>query len=105
LHLVGADKFGGLFQVQIVLEPSVEHVAIGVPPARRVRLPGERQESLPLNRVVDAVQREQIGDVAFLKADPAQLHPADLGLGRPDRPAGLVAGHARGQPQRAQARA
>ena len=44
LDLVGADQFGGLFQVEIVVEPGVQHVAVGVPPARGVGLPGEREQ-------------------------------------------------------------
>ena len=41
--------------------------------------------------VGDAVQGEQVGDVTFLEADPAELHPADLGLGGADLPTGSLA--------------
>ena len=60
-----------------------------VPPAGRVGLAGQGEQPLVLARVLDAVQLEQVGDVAFLEADPAELHPADLGLGGADRVAGL----------------
>jgi hypothetical protein len=44
-----------------------------------------------IGRVRDAVETEQVGDVALLETDPAQFHPADLGLGRADRIAGVLA--------------
>jgi hypothetical protein len=74
-----------------------------MPPARRVRLAGHRQQTRVLGLVVDAVEREQVGDVAFLEADAAEFHPADFGLRRANGPAGLVTGDALRLPQAAQA--
>jgi hypothetical protein len=99
LHLIGADQLCRLFQVQVVLEPGGQHVAVRLPPARRAGLPGEREQPVVLGGVLDAVQLEQIGDIALLDRDPAELHPADLRLGAPDRPAGLIAGDAFGLAQ------
>src|SRR3712207_9309167 len=44
---------------EIVLEPAVQHVAVGVPPARRVGLTGQLQQPLVLLGVVDAVEPQQ----------------------------------------------
>jgi hypothetical protein len=59
---------------------------------------------LPLVVVGDAVEGEEIGDVAFLEPDPPELHPADLGVGTPDQVAGVVAGDALGLAEPAQLR-
>ena len=90
LHLVRADQRGGGLQPEIGLEPVGQHVAVAVPPSGRVGLPGQGEQPLPLVGVDLAVEREQILDVALLEAHPPELHPADLGLGRPDLPAGVL---------------
>jgi hypothetical protein len=41
--------------------------------------------------VDDSVEREQVGHVALLESDPAELHTADLGFGAPDEVARLLA--------------
>src|SRR5690606_16875540 len=94
MHLVGADEFRGALQADEGLEPGGKLVPVEVPPAGRVGLPGQLEQSLPLGFVGDAVEREQVCDVALLEPDLAQLHPADLGLGRPDLPAGGLPGDA-----------
>src|SRR6185295_17174911 len=48
----------------------------------------EPEERRALGAVLDSVEVEQVGDVAFLEADAAQLEAADLGVRRPDRVAG-----------------
>src|SRR5262249_32630568 len=85
-------------QIEVILKPRV-HIAERLPPTRRVRLPQQRQHLLALLDVLDPVQSEQIGDVALLEPDPAQLHPADLGLRSANRVPGLLPAQALGQPQ------
>ncbi len=46
---------------------------------RGVGLAHEVEELGTLDGVGDAVEREEIGDVAFLESDAAQFEPADLG--------------------------
>ncbi|GAB3938085.1 hypothetical protein GCM10027614_17480 [Micromonospora vulcania] len=41
LHLVAADQRGGRLQAQVRLEPGGQHVAVTVPPAGAVGVPGE----------------------------------------------------------------
>jgi hypothetical protein len=67
-----------------------------MPPAGGVGLPRQRQQRLPLDLVADAVQREEVDDIAFLESNPAQLEPAHLRLGGTDRVAGRAARDAGG---------
>src|SRR5690606_26238283 len=67
----------------------------GMPPAGLIRLAGGGEQRLVL-LAVHSIQLEQVRDVAFLEADPPQLHPADLRLGGPDRPARRLAGDSAG---------
>jgi hypothetical protein len=94
LGLVGADQRRRRLQAQVAREPVRQHVAVRPPPARRVGLPHPGQQRVAFLHVVLAVQREQVDDVAFLEADPAQLHPADLRLRGADRITGLGPGQA-----------
>ncbi len=90
LQLEGPDQRRGLLQAHVGLEPVRHDVVVLGPPALVIGLAGQRQHALPLLGVGDAVQAEQVRDVALLEADPAVLHPADLGPGGPDLVAGLV---------------
>ena len=80
LYFVVADDGGGGFQADVRLEPVRQEVAEIVPPSGVAGLPGQRQQARPLVGIGDAVQREQVADVPVLEADPAVLHPADLGM-------------------------
>jgi len=84
LHLVGADERRRLLQTEVHLEPVRQEIAVLVPPALDVRPRGEMKELLTRLGVRDAVEGEQVGDVAFLELDPAELQPADLGVRCPD---------------------
>jgi hypothetical protein len=87
LHLIGADQRRRLLQADQRLEPARQHVAVLLPPPRGAGLPGEREVLLAARRIDDSVEREQVGDVPFLGAYPAQLQAADLGV----RPADGIA--------------
>src|SRR6266511_202192 len=65
-----------------------------------VRQLGHLDQALVL--MDDAVQGEQVGDVAFLEADSPQFHPADLGFGSPDQVPGVLAADALGLAKSAQ---
>lgn len=99
LQLVGAQQGGGLFQAEVHLEPAGQDVAVPVPPAGGVGLLRELQQRGPLVRVGDAVQGQQVGDVALLEADAAELHAADLRMGAADLVARLLGGDAAGLAQ------
>ena len=90
LDLIGSDQLGGLLQVEVGLEPGVEHVTARLPPAgvfsSRVSA-SSRSRSTGSSMPVDD---RQVGDVTPPEADPARLHSADLGLGRADRLAVLL---------------
>ncbi|GAA0949164.1 hypothetical protein GCM10009554_47480 [Kribbella koreensis] len=92
LELVGTDQLRRRLEPEVGVEPAGQYVAEAVPPAGVVRIARKSKQPLALFGVVDAVQREQVADVAFLETDPAQLHPADLGLRRADLPAGIGPG-------------
>jgi hypothetical protein len=92
LHLVRADQRRGRLEPEVGGEPGRRHVAVPVPPAGVVGLPGQREQGGALAVLPDAVEGEQVGDVALLEADAAQLHPADLRLRGADLPAGGLAG-------------
>ncbi len=85
LDLERADVRGGTLQPDVGLEPAGQHVAEVVPPAGDAGVPGQPQGGGAFGVVGDAVEREQVLHVAGLETDPAQLHPADFGLGGPDR--------------------
>jgi hypothetical protein len=104
-RLPDLDARRGLFKADEVGEPVRHGVAEAPPPAWFVRLLDHVEERLALRRVLDAVHRQQVGDVAFLEPDPAQLEPADLGLRPADVVAGLLAGDARLLTEPAQLRA
>ena len=95
LELEGADDRSGRLQAKVGVQPVVQDIAVVRPPARGVRLPGERQHSGPLLLIGDAVHGEQVGHVPLLEAHPAVFHAADLGAGRPDLIAGLLGRDAR----------
>ena len=73
LHLVAADDRRRRLQPEVGLQPGRQHVAVAVPPVR-ARWPARasRMQDLALVLVDDAVQGEQVGDVALLEADPAR---------------------------------
>ena len=96
LHLVGADLGGDLLQADVRLEPRGQHIVVVVPPARRVRPPGERPQCLALLLVGNAIKRQQIGDVAVLESHPARLQAADLRMGCPDPFPGIFEGDSLG---------
>src|SRR6266511_1826963 len=102
LHLIGSDQRRRLLQPEVRLEPARQNVAVALPPARGVGLARQRQQGCPLVLMDDAVQGEQVGDVAFLEADSPQFHPADLGFGSPDQVPGVLAADALGLAKSAQ---
>jgi hypothetical protein len=73
-----------------------------LPPARRVRLPSELEEPGDLLWVGDAIQAQQVDDVAVFEADLAVLQPVDLPFRGPDRLGGFLAGEAHVGPEPAQ---
>src|SRR5262249_20607114 len=77
-------------QADQVGHPVRHRVAEAAPPAGLVRLLDQLEEDPLVLRVVHAVHREQVGDVAFLEPDAAQLHAADLGFGTTDGVAGRL---------------
>jgi len=94
LQLVGLDLRGRLLQTEVVLEPLGHQVAVRVPPALHVRLRDQVDDLRALLGVLHAVKGEQVLHVAFLEADPAALHPAQLRF----RPADAVRGLAPADP-------
>src|SRR6266702_3612272 len=84
LEFKAADDRSDCLQPQVCLEPVGKDVAVFRPPARCVGLPGQRQHLRLCLGVGNAVQDEQVAQVPVLEADPAILHPADLGAGCPD---------------------
>jgi hypothetical protein len=94
LALIGPDQPGRRLQVDIGPEPRRQDVAVVLPPARAVGLPGQGHELGHLGRVGDLVEVEQVDDVAFFEADLAVLEPVDLPFRGPDGLAGLFAGQA-----------
>src|SRR5690606_42011162 len=72
-----------------------EQVGGAVPPAGRVGRPRQLEELLPLGGGADAVAGEQVGHVAFLEDDAAELQPADLRGRRADRLARALTADAR----------
>jgi len=78
-----------LGQQLLRLEPRRQQVAVPLPPPRHVGLPGQIEELLPFV-LVDAVEAEEIDEVAFLEPVPAQFHPADLRPRRPDQVRGFL---------------
>lgn len=45
---------------------------------------GQGDQGVALRLILDAVELQQIGDVAVLESNPPQLQAANLGLGRAD---------------------
>jgi hypothetical protein len=78
LQLEGADDGGGGFQAEVGLEPAGRDVAVAGPPAGGAGLADQGQDLVAGGGAGDAVEGEQVGDVAFFEPDPAVLHPADL---------------------------
>jgi hypothetical protein len=72
-----------------------------VPPSGLVGLHSQPEEGGSFRPVDDAVKREQIGYIAFLEANSAEFEPTDLGVGRPDRPAGHFPADPAGLPKAA----
>ena len=95
LHVVAADDARRLLKAEEGLEPRGQHVTVGVPPARRVGLPGQGEQVLPFGLVADPVEAEQVRHVALLEAGAAQFEAADLGPRRPDRVPGAFPGDPR----------
>src|SRR5215207_3818067 len=58
---------------EVGLKPAGQHVAVAVPPAGGIGLPGQREQALALLDVVHPVEREQVGHVTLLEAHPAEL--------------------------------
>src|SRR5271166_121324 len=61
-----------------------------MPPALRVGPAGERPERVALLLVGDAIEGEQVGDVAVLEAHPSGLETAYLRVRRADDLSGLL---------------
>ena len=102
LQLEAADDRSGPFQAHVSLKPVGQDVIVFRPPARAVGLPGQGQHPGPCLLVGYPVEGEQVGDIPVLKTDPAILHPADLGAGRPDLISRLVRRHSGGLAKAAQ---
>src|SRR4029453_3698801 len=92
LALVGPDQDGGRLQVHVGPEPRRQHVAVVLPPAGRVGLPGQGEEVGHLLGVGDLVEAQQVDDIALLEADLAVLEAVDLPLRGPDGLGRLLAG-------------
>src|SRR6185437_7519293 len=95
LNLVDTDELRGLFEAHEDVEPVRDHILELLVPGGRIRFPGQLDQLLPLRQIVDAVELEQVSDVAFLERDPAEFHPADLGSRGANVVAGVVARDAR----------
>src|SRR5690625_3347993 len=93
LRLVDADAGGGLLKADIDLEPVGQRIAVVLPPAGLLGFARQLDHGLDLDLVGDAVQLQQVLDIADLEADPSQFHPADLRFRTPDVVARLAAGH------------
>jgi hypothetical protein len=99
LWLVSADDCAGLFQAEVGLEPVRDDVAVLVPPAGHVGLPGQGQQRSSLLVVGDAVEGEQPCHVGFSEADSSEFHAADFGVGRVDRLGGRCGSDSAGFPE------
>ena len=73
LELEGADDRGGGFQAEVGLEPAGRDVAVAGPPAGGVGLPDQGQDLVAGGGVGDAVEGEQVGDVAFFEPGPGRF--------------------------------
>ena len=93
LDLVDPDELRGLLEADEDVEPVGHDVLELLVPRGRVGFLGQLEQLLPLGGVVHAVELEQVGDVAFLEGNAAELHPADLRAGGPDVVAGVVPRH------------
>src|SRR5947209_18722013 len=63
-----------------------------MPPAGYVGPPNEGEERSAFLLIGNAVETKQVRDVAIPEADPAELHAADVRVGRPDRVGGRCCG-------------
>ena len=73
LDLVRTDHRRVLLQPEVVLEPVGHHIAVVVPPAGRVGLPGQREHGLALGLLDHAVEGEQVGHIAQLETGPPSI--------------------------------
>src|SRR2546429_75037 len=71
LDLVGPDDRRRRLQAHVGLQPGREDVGVGVPPARRVRFPGQVQQGGAFFAVGNAVEGKEAAHIALLQADPA----------------------------------
>jgi hypothetical protein len=95
LELVVPDERGRRLQSEVRLDPVRQDVGVALPPARRVRVPGQLEQGLPLLARRHPVQGQQIGDVALFESDSSKLHAADLGMRTADGGRRLFGRHAR----------